>query len=194
MSELQQSGAHASGQHTRGAGDQGMLASGSQFLTFMLAGEEYGIEILRIQEIRGWSKPTPMPSSPSFVRGVINLRGSIVPIIDLRERLGIPSIDYGPSTVVIVLSIRRRSYSAVDGVDDDSLHDIGLVVDAVSEVYSIEQDQIREAPELADSEHHFVSGLAALDEKLVILIDADRLVTREMMTSVARIEAEETNN
>ncbi|MFT7566222.1 MAG: purine-binding chemotaxis protein CheW, partial [Pseudoalteromonas distincta] len=98
-----------------------------QFLTFIMADEEYGVDILTVQEIRSWEEITVLPNAPEFVKGVINLRGTIVPIIDLRLRFGLPSVDYGPLTVVIVVKIEFELGSKI----------IGVAVDAVSDVYSI---------------------------------------------------------
>ena len=99
-------------------GDNG---EGEQYLTFMLAGEEYGVDILRVQEIKGWDNVTPIPNTPSYIKGVINLRGTIVPIIDLRERFSLETISYGPTTVVIVLKVNS----------DKGSRTMGIVVDAV---------------------------------------------------------------
>jgi purine-binding chemotaxis protein CheW len=153
---------------------------GEQYLTFILAGEEYGIDILRVQEIRGWSKPTPMPRAPTFLKGVINLRGNIVPIIDLRERFDLPAIEYGPSTVVIVISLNDHE------APDEDPHDVGIVVDAVSEVYTIDSKLIKDAPDMGPAEGQFVKGLATMEEKLVILLDIDLLISKSMIVSVTQ--------
>ena len=115
-----------------------------QFLTFIMAGEEYGVDILTVQEIRGWESVTPIPNSPQHVKGVINLRGTIVPIIDLRLRFGLENVSYGPMTVVIVMK--------VVGVRGKRV--MGIVVDAVSDVYSLSMQDMRGAPDLGD---HVVS-------------------------------------
>lgn len=143
-----------------------------QFLTFRLSGQEYGLDILSVREIRGWSGVTPLPNVPEYVRGVINLRGAIVPILDLRARFGLPSLEYGASTVVIVLR--------VNGLESSGLSEFGIVVDAVAEVYSIETDAIKATPKFGDRiDRNFVQGLATLKEKLIILLDIDRLLNHD---------------
>ena len=138
-----------------------------QYLTFLLAGEEYGLEILRVQEIKGWDSATPIPNTPDHVLGVLNLRGAVVPIIDLRKRFGLDSIPYGPTTVVIV----------VKASSSDQQRTVGLVVDAVSEVYKLETGQIQPAPEMGgDVGTEFVRGLATVDQKMLILLEIDALV------------------
>jgi len=142
-------------------------AGGGQYLTFMLADEEYGLEILRVQEIKGWDSATPIPNTPEYLLGVLNLRGAIVPIIDLRRRFELENVAYGPSTVVIVVRISS----------DDQQRTVGLVVDAVADVYRLEGNEIQPTPELGGAIHaEFVRGLATVEEKLVILLDVDRLI------------------
>lgn len=138
-----------------------------QFLTFMLAGEEYGVDILRVQEIKGWDSATPIPNVPEFIRGVINLRGTIVPIVDLRRRFLLETIEYGKTTVVVVLKVRGERGERT----------MGFVVDAVSDVYNVAKDQLRPPPDFgATVSTEFVKGLATIDTKMVILLDIDRLI------------------
>lgn len=138
-----------------------------QFLTFILAGEEYGVDILRVQEIKGWDKPTPIPNTPDYIKGVMNLRGTIVPIVDLRQRFGLEVLEYGPTTVVIVLRIMNAERERI----------MGVVVDAVSEVYNIDAETVQDPPELGrDLKVAFVRGLATVDDKMVILLDIDHLM------------------
>ena len=145
----------------------GTSVDSEQYLTFILDGEEYGVDILRVQEIKGWEKETPIPNTPSYVRGVINLRGTIVPIIDLRQRFSMTEIPYGPTTVVIVLKV----------VSQNGDRTMGVVVDAVSEVYNVTGDQLKTAPDLGGMvSAEFVKGLATVDEKMVIVLDIDRLL------------------
>ena len=154
---------------------------GDQFLSFILAEEEYGVDILRVQEIKGWTRPTPIPNTPAYMKGVINLRGTIVPIIDLRERFGLERLEYGPTTVVIVLRI--------DSGDRERI--MGIVVDAVSEVYNIAADGIQEAPDIgATLDIEFVKGLATIDEKMVILLDIDHLLNSGELSIVMEASAE----
>lgn len=140
---------------------------GDQFLTFILNGEEYGVDILRVQEIKGWDTATAIPNTPEYIRGVINLRGTIVPIVDLRRRFGMEAVEYGKTTVVIVLKVKTDAHART----------MGFVVDAVSDVYNVGKDQFREAPEFGSAvDTAFVRGLATVNEKMVILLDVDRLV------------------
>ena len=151
-------------------------AESDQFLTFMLAGEEYGVDILRVQEIKGWDSVTPIPNTPEFIRGVINLRGTIVPIIDLRMRFSMESIEYGNTTVVIVLKVRSESGERT----------MGFIVDAVSDVYDVAPGQIKPKPDFGQSVRtDFVKGLASVDEKMVILLDIDNLCDAESYSSQA---------
>jgi len=149
-------------------------SDGNQFLTFILAGEEYGVDILRVQEIKGWDTVTPIPNTPEYIRGVINLRGTIVPIIDLRRRFRLETVEYGPMTVVIVLRVE-------DPESGDS-RVMGLVVDAVSDVYNVPEDAIKPAPDFGSVvDVDFVKGLAALEETMVIMLDIDRLLHADEM-------------
>jgi len=142
-------------------------ASGAQqVLTFKLAGEEYGVGILAVQEIRGWSAVTAIPHSPDWVLGVMDLRGVAVPVIDLRRRFDLEAAQFGPSTVVIVLRVAGESGPRT----------LGLVVDAVSEVYHIDASAFRPLPELGSTaSSEIVHGLAQADGKTLILLDAARL-------------------
>lgn len=140
----------------------------SQFLTFVCAGEEYGVEILCVQEIKGWEGVTRVPYAPSYLLGVMNLRGVIVPVIDLRQRFGLAAREADSSTVVIVVRVRA----------DRGEKTAGIVVDAVSEVYSVAPGNIKPAPELgAAADVACVHGLASVDNKMVMLLDIDKLVT-----------------
>lgn len=143
-------------------------AMASQYLTFMLDGEEYGVEILGVQEIKGWEKCTEIPNTPDYVLGVINLRGSVIPVIDLRRRFGLQPREFGKLTVVIVVALETESGSKI----------MGFVVDAVSDVYNIAAAQVRPAPDLDNSvDTRFVKGLATIDEKMIILLDLDHIVS-----------------
>jgi len=146
------------------------VGAGGQYLTFMLAGEEYGVEILKVQEIKGWDTATPIPNTPAHVLGVLNLRGAIVPIIDLRKRFNLRSIPYGPTTVVIVVKMLHNGQERT----------VGLVVDAVADVYRLESDEIQPAPDMGGAIHtEFVRGLATVDEKMVILLEINLLIDFE---------------
>lgn len=141
--------------------------TGQQYLTFLLDDEEYGVDILRVQEIKGWDRVTPIPNTSDYVRGVINLRGAVVPIIDLRRRFGKPPVEYSKTTVVVVLKVQGARGERT----------MGFVVDAVSDVHGVPAGQLRPPPELgAAGEAVFVKGLATVEDKMVILLDIDRLV------------------
>lgn len=138
----------------------------NQYLTFMLAGEEYGVDILRVQEIKGWEEATHIPNTPDFVKGVINIRGTIVPIIDLRKRFVLEEAPYGPTTVVIVLKV----------MNDEQEKTMGIVVDAVSDVYNIPEDELKPYPDMGSISTCYVNGLATINEKMVITLDIDTLL------------------
>lgn len=138
-------------------------ADAQQFLTFRLAGQEYGVGILTVQEIRGWSSVTKVPHTPEWLLGVINLRGVVVPIIDLRLKFNLESAQYTETTVVIILTVATRV--------------VGVVVDAVSDVISLGPAQIKPAPTLgagADTRH--IIGFGTLDERMRILMDVEKLI------------------
>ena len=136
----------------------------NEFLSFQLGAEEYGIDILKVQEIRAYEKATRLPNTPEFIKGVINLRGVIVPVVDLRMKFGLGTADYNEMTVVIVLNVAGRT--------------VGVVVDKVSDVLALAPEQIRPAPDFAARvENAFVRGLAALDERMLIIADIERLMT-----------------
>jgi len=140
----------------------------SQYLTFICAGEEYGVEILCVQEIKGWENVTRVPYTPHYLLGVMNLRGVIVPVIDLRVRFGLPARAMDGSTVVVVVRVRSSHGEKT----------AGIVVDAVSEVYSVAPEDIKPTPDLGASPNDAcVRGLTTVDEKMVMLLDIDRLVS-----------------
>jgi len=156
------------------------LASGQadQFLTFIVAGEEYGVDILCVQEIRGWESATSLPNAPRHIKGVINLRGTIVPIIDLRQCFGMESIEYTPITVVIVLKINTDQGGRV----------MGIVVDAVSDVYTLAQEDMRPAPDIGSSSNtEFIKGLVNVENKMVILLDIDRLLSLDDIPNLSTL-------
>lgn len=141
-----------------------------QMLTFRLGDELFAVDILRVQEIRGWSEVTRIPRSPEHVLGVLNLRGSIVPIVDLRLRFGLERAEFTPLTVIIVLSASNGS----------STRELGLVVDSVSDVVDMQPDALRELPALGGrSNPELISGLASIDSKMVILLDVTQVMAME---------------
>ena len=152
-------------------------AEADQYLTFIMADEEYGVDILRVQEIRGWEHVTPVPNTPKYIKGVINLRGTIVPLVDLRERFGVETIPYGPTTVVIVLKV----------VGETSERIMGIVVDAVADVYNIEEDKIKPAPDFGSVVSiEYVHGLASINEKMLIVLEIDKLLSANELEAISR--------
>ncbi|RJS95186.1 chemotaxis protein CheW [Salinisphaera sp. Q1T1-3] len=148
-----------------------------EVLVFTLGGEEYAVDILKVQEIRGYSNITRIANVPAFIKGVTNLRGAIVPIVDLRVKFALAEADYTAHTVVIVLNIGERI--------------VGMVVDSVSDVTSLSSDQIRPAPEFgAQVDTAYLQGLASLEDRMLILIDADAMMTSREMALVDSIESE----
>lgn len=154
-------------------------AGSHQVLTFTLGEETYGVDILRVQEIRGYSTVTRIPQAPAHVLGVLNLRGSIVPIVDMRMRFSLERAEYTPLTVIIVLSVE----SAV------GRRDFGVVVDGVSDVIDVAVGDIKPAPELgAHVSTEFIAGLAAVSGRMVMLLDIDQLIGGDV-TGVEKREA-----
>jgi purine-binding chemotaxis protein CheW len=142
---------------------------GDEYLTFRLGDEDYGVDILRVQEIRGWETVTRIPNSPDYVKGVLNLRGSIVPIIDMRQRLGMTVMPYSKGTVVIVLRVKNAHTE----------RNIGVVVDEVSDVLTAQQSGIRNTPEFGGGvTTDFISGLADAGSKMIMLLDVDKLLSQ----------------
>jgi len=158
-----------------------LSTSENQYLTFMLSGEEYGVDILTVQELRGWEETTPIPNAPSFVLGVINLRGVVVPIVDLRDRFGLDRMEYGPTTVVIIVKVQANGKERV----------LGIVVDAVSEVYDINKDDMQPPPDMDGSiSIDFVTGLATMEDKMVILLDINKLVNEGILSKQVKADSE----
>jgi purine-binding chemotaxis protein CheW len=151
----------------RSNSDLSQHAANNQYLTFIMAGEEYGVDILCVQEIRGWESATPLPKAPKHIKGVINLRGTIVPIVDLRQCFGMQGIEYTPITVVIVLKVEHDRGSRV----------MGIVVDAVSDVYALADSDMRAAPDLGDvGDTEFIKGLVTVNDRMVILLNINKLL------------------
>jgi purine-binding chemotaxis protein CheW len=147
-----------------------------QMLTFRLGAETYGVDILRVKEIRGWSPVTKIPQSPPHMLGVLNLRGAIVPIVDLRLRFELESAEYSALTVVIVLSLRTG----------EGVRECGIVVDGVSDVVDIPLDSIKESPAVgAEARSRFIRGLANVDDQMLILLDAEELVAKEAVHEIS---------
>lgn len=142
-----------------------------EYLTFTLGSEEYAIDILKVQEIRGYEPPTAIANAPLFLKGVINLRGTIVPIVDLRIKFNVGAAEYTPFTVVIILNVRSRV--------------VGIVVDSVSDVTTLRSDQVRPAPEFAATvDTRYIQGLGTLGERMLIVVDIERLMISQEMALV----------
>jgi purine-binding chemotaxis protein CheW len=139
-------------------------AAGGEFLTFRLGAEEYGIDILKVQEIRSYEQPTRIANAPSFIKGVVNLRGVIVPIVDLRIKLNCETVEYNSFTVVIVLNVKGRV--------------VGAVVDSVSDVLELGSGTIKPAPEMHTSvDTSFITGIGSVSDRMLILMDIEGLMT-----------------
>ena len=148
------------------------LAGLKEFLTFRLGREEYGCDILKVQEIRGYENPTRIASTPDFIKGVVNLRGTIVPIIDMRIKFSVGEVKYDSFTVVIILNIANRV--------------VGMVVDSVSDVLQIDSTQIRPAPDFSEAlDVSYLMGLAAIAERMLILVDIEKLMTSDEMQLIS---------
>ncbi|CAD5372508.1 purine-binding chemotaxis protein [Rubrivivax sp. A210] len=165
---------HEAARAATAAGAQATAAGphGGEFLTFRLGEEEYGIDILRVQEIRSYEPPTRIANAPSFIKGVVNLRGVIVPIIDLRVKLGCETIEYNTFTVVVVLNVRGRV--------------VGAVVDSVSDVLALTSADVKTAPELNSAvDASFITGIGTIKngdvERMLILMDIEALMSSEDM-------------
>jgi purine-binding chemotaxis protein CheW len=155
-------------------------ANVDQYLTFELAAQTYGVEILRVQEIKGWEQPTRLPHAPDYVQGVINLRGAVVPIIDLRRRFGLPAHGQDRTTVVIVVRVpgARGELTA------------GIVVDAVCEVCAITPEQLRAPPQVVEAiDARLVRGLAMVGERMLVLLDVPRLMSTTLADPTAETQA-----
>jgi len=140
----------------------------SEFLTFRLGAEEYGIDILKVQEIRSYEQPTRIANAPAFIKGVVNLRGVIVPIVDLRVKLACETVEYNGFTVVIVLNVRGRV--------------VGAVVDSVSDVLELGAGTIKPAPELHTAvDTSFITGIGSVNDRMLILMDIEALMTSSEM-------------
>ena len=149
-------------------------------LTFSLGGEVYGVDILRVKEIRGWTPVTRIPQSPPAMLGVLNLRGVIVPIVDLRVRFGLPAAEFNALTVTIVLSLRGES----------GHKEYGFVVDSVRDVVDLAPENIRAAPEVASTAaNEFIESIATHDEQMLILLNAERLAFAENSSNVVAEQA-----
>lgn len=146
-----------------------------EYLTFRLDQEEYGIDILKVQEIRGYEQPTRIANAPAFIKGVVNLRGTIVPIVDMRLKFNCAQADYNSFTVVIILNLRDRV--------------VGIVVDSVSDVMELSAKNIRSAPDVESAiDNGCILGLGSVGERMLILLDIEKLMSNADMGLTANDE------
>ncbi len=154
----------------------GLATDENQFLTFQLGSELYGVDILRVQEIKGYTAVTKIPNTPPHIKGVLNLRGTIVPIVELRTKFGMPTIDYTMFTVIVVVVVKEKI--------------IGLVVDSVSDVLNIDKKDIQVPPQFgAQVDVSFLNGIGKSGDKLVALLDMERLLSDGEMQESESAEA-----
>jgi len=155
--------------------EQKATGESRELLTFTLGSEEYGIDILKVQEIRGYEAVTTIANAPEFIKGVINLRGIIVPIVDMRIKFKLSSVTYDETTVVIILNVANRV--------------VGMVVDGVSDVTTLKAEEIKAAPEFGSSlDTKFLQGLGTIDERMIILVDIERLMSSRDMELIETVE------
>ena len=151
-------------------------SGGRELLTFTLGKEEYGIDILKVQEIRGYDAVTTIANSPEFIKGVINLRGIIVPIIDMRIKFNLGNVTYNELTVVIILNVASRV--------------MGMVVDGVSDVITLTAEQLKPAPEFSSTlGAQYITGLGTVDDRMIIVMDIEKLMTSRDMDLVEMVAA-----
>lgn len=160
-------------------------AAAGQYLTFMLGGEVYALGILHIKEIIDYGNLTDVPMMPSFVRGVINLRGSVVPVVDLQARFGKGNTSIAKRTGIVIVETTKNS-------EDDSQQDIGIIVDAVNEVVDIGQQEIEPPPSFGSGiRPDFICGMAKRDHRFVILLNVDRVLSIDEMAELSRVMGSE---
>lgn len=150
---------------------------GNQFVTFSINDEEFGIEILKVQEIIGYTKPTHVPNISEFINGVINLRGEIIAIIDLRKKFNLPQKEYDKFTVIIVVKVADKT--------------MGIIVDAVSDVLSLSEKDIQDIPEFSKFKTEFLKGMGKVGDKLILLLNIDRTLSYEEYKEINKIQQEE---
>lgn len=151
-----------------GNASSNLKTAAGEYLTFVLGSEQYGIEILKVQEIRGYDAVTQIANMPPFIKGVVNLRGKIVPIVDLRIKFNLGKVEYNEFTVVIILNLSGRI--------------VGIVVDGVSDVRELREEHLREVPSLVTRiDTKYIVGLATIEQEMLILVDIERLMTSDEM-------------
>ncbi|MCB1754034.1 MAG: purine-binding chemotaxis protein CheW [Gammaproteobacteria bacterium] len=147
-----------------------------QYLTFILDGEDYGVDILQVQEIKGWEGATPVPNMPDFILGIVNLRGTVVPVIDLRRYFRMKSAPFNQTTVVIVVKVNDEEHGQ---------RTMGMVVDAVSEVHNIAQMDLKPSPDFGGAvDTASIKGLATIDEQMIIMLDIDHLMKNGVLQAL----------
>lgn len=153
---------------TISSGNANIKSAAGEYLTFVLGTEQYGLDILKVQEIRGYDAVTQIANTPDFIKGVVNLRGKIVPIVDLRIKFNLGKVEYDEFTVVIILNLSGRI--------------VGIVVDGVSDVMALKEEQLREVPSLVTSiDTKYIVGLATVEQHMLILVDIERLMSSQEM-------------
>lgn len=158
------------GEAARAVEQAGLRAREGKYLTFILAGEDFGLEILKVREIIGMLDITPIPQTPSYVKGVINLRGRVIPVIDLRLKFGLPPMDYGERTCIIVVDVKTPQGPM----------QMGVVVDAVSEVLNVGAEDLEPPPAFGhELNHSYILGIAKTKGSIKILLDIDRVLSSE---------------
>lgn len=158
------------------AGEAASAVPKKEFLSFKLGQEEYCLDILSVQEIRGYDTVTSIANTPDFIKGVINLRGNIVPIVDLRIKFRLSEARYDATTIVIILNLNKKM--------------IGIVVDSVSDVIALPLDSIREAPRFGSAINtEFISGMATVDERMLIVVDIQRLMSSDDLQLIEQVSA-----
>ena len=156
--------------------DAANAASKKEVLSFRLGAEEYCLDILSVQEIRGYDTVTSIANTPDFIKGVINLRGHIVPIVDLRIKFHLPDVKYDATTLVIILNLNKKM--------------IGIVVDSVSDVIAVPVADIREAPRFGSTINtEFISGMATVDERMLIMVNIERLLSSDDLQLIDQVAA-----
>jgi len=155
-------------QHVKGNNNNTPTAKTLQFLTFTVMGEEYGVDIMTVREIKGWTESTRLPNSPDYMRGVMNLRGIIIPIFDLRIRFHQVSAESSSKNVIIIMAVGSRN--------------IGILVDTVSDILTANEADIRPAPEVeSQTNSNFINGLISLEDRMVVLLSVDKLFGAELL-------------
>ncbi|ACL71005.1 chemotaxis protein CheW [Halothermothrix orenii] len=150
------------------------ISAENQFLTFKIEEEEYGVDVLRVQEIIRYHEPTKIPNTPDIIKGVINFRGEVIPVIDLRKKFGFPYREYDNFTVIIVLEVREKI--------------LGIIVDQVSDILSFSSEDIQRTLEFSsDINVEFIDGMAKLDERLIMLLKLDMLLNFNELGAINRL-------